>query len=273
MSRPSNSMLPPSMSTRRSSERPVVDLPQPDSPTSASVSPACEVEADLLDRVHAPRARGRRFRLARRSAWSGRAPAAAVRGRRRRRVDGSRVGATWRRRCLPPAACERARAASVPAHRAQPRHRGEQRSACTDARGACEDLRRGAVLDLLAAVHHHDAVGHLGDDAHVVRDEDTAMCISSCRARISSRICAWIVTSSAVVGSSAISSAGLARQRHRDHHSLAHAAGELVRIARQHAGGFRDAHLHQHAQRLGGARRRSPCPGAAGSTRRSARRP
>ena len=37
----------------------------------------------------------------------------------------------------------------------------------------------------------------------------TPICISSCRARISCRICAWIVTSSAVVGSSAISSDGL----------------------------------------------------------------
>ena len=36
----------------------------------------------------------------------------------------------------------------------------------------------------------------------------TAMCISSCNCRMSSRICAWIVTSSAVVGSSAISSRG-----------------------------------------------------------------
>ena len=47
---------------------------------------------------------------------------------------------------------------------------------------------------------------------------------------ISSRICAWMVTSSAVVGSSAIRSFGLQRERHRDHHALAHAAGQLVRI-------------------------------------------
>ena len=47
---------------------------------------------------------------------------------------------------------------------------------------------------------------------------------------MSSRICAWIVTSSAVVGSSAISSARLAGERHRDHHALAHAARQLVRV-------------------------------------------
>ena len=48
--------------------------------------------------------------------------------------------------------------------------------------------------------------------------------------RIRSRIWAWIVTSSAVVGSSAISTSRVARERHRDHHPLAHAARELVRV-------------------------------------------
>ena len=44
------------------------------------------------------------------------------------------------------------------------------------------------------------------------------------------RICAWIVTSSAVVGSSAISTAGSFASADRDHHALAHPAGELVRV-------------------------------------------
>ena len=47
---------------------------------------------------------------------------------------------------------------------------------------------------------------------------------------ISSRIWAWMVTSSAVVGSSAISSSRLARQGHGDQHALAHAARHLVRV-------------------------------------------
>ena len=47
---------------------------------------------------------------------------------------------------------------------------------------------------------------------------------------MSSRIWAWIVTSSAVVGSSAMSSFGFGRQRHGDHHALAHAARQLVRV-------------------------------------------
>jgi len=37
---PSNTTLPELGSIRRSTQRPVVDLPQPDSPTSPSVSPA-----------------------------------------------------------------------------------------------------------------------------------------------------------------------------------------------------------------------------------------
>ena len=78
----------------------------------------------------------------------------------------------------------------------------------------------------------------------------TAMCISSCSRRISSRICAWMVTSSAVVGSSAMSSARLARQRHGDHHPLPHATRELVRIAAEHLRRFGDAHLLEHPQRL-----------------------
>ena len=43
-------------------------------------------------------------------------------------------------------------------------------------------------------------------------------------------ICACTVTSSAVVGSSAISSLRIQRERHRDHRPLPHAARELVRV-------------------------------------------
>ncbi len=60
-----------------------------------------------------------------------------------------------------------------------------------------------------------------------------AVCSSATSSRMRSRIWAWIVTSSAVVGSSAMSRIGLAGHRHRDHHSLAHAAGELVGIVLQ----------------------------------------
>ena len=45
-----------------------------------------------------------------------------------------------------------------------------------------------------------------------------------------SRISAWIVTSSAVVGSSATRILRIAGERERDHDPLPHAAGELVRV-------------------------------------------
>ena len=54
----------------------------------------------------------------------------------------------------------------------------------------------------------------------------TAMPSSRLSSLISSRICAWVVTSSAVVGSSAISSSGSQAERHGDHGALAHAAAE-----------------------------------------------
>ena len=54
-------------------------------------------------------------------------------------------------------------------------------------------------------------------------------------------ICAWIDTSSAVVGSSAISELGLGGQRERDHDALAHAARELVRVVVDAALGRRNA--------------------------------
>ncbi len=69
-----------------------------------------------------------------------------------------------------------------------------------------------------------------------------------CRSR--SRICAWIVTSSAVVGSSATSSFRVARPSHRDHHALVLAAGKLMRITIQAAGRHRKAHKFEQSQRF-----------------------
>ena len=60
--------------------------------------------------------------------------------------------------------------------------------------------------------------------------KSSAIPISACSASSRARICAWIVTSSAVVGSSAIRSLRPAGERHRDHRPLALAARELVRI-------------------------------------------
>ncbi len=92
------------------------------------------------------------------------------------------------------------------------------------------------------------------------------------------RICAWVVTSSAVVGSSAIRRRGRhdsgggrlvgdqearpARQRHRDHRALPQAARELPRVGVHALARHRDAHvleqLHRHLPRVGLRQRRAP---------------
>ena len=89
---------------------------------------------------------------------------------------------------------------------------------------------------------------------------------------ISSRICAWTVTSSAVVGSSAISSVGGVDQRHRDHHALAHAARELVRVVVDPPLGAPGSRPAQHLERLARARPSLRSSGGRGSPPRSGRR-
>ena len=58
------------------------------------------------------------------------------------------------------------------------------------------------------SVMTHDAVGHLAHDAEVVGDEQQRHAEARLQVFRSFRICAWMVTSSAVVGSSAISRSG-----------------------------------------------------------------
>ena len=65
----------------------------------------------------------------------------------------------------------------------------------------------------------------------------------------SDRIWPWMVTSSAVVGSSAMIRSGLLQQRDGDRDALAHAAGELVRIGAQPLVGRGDADLRQRVAR------------------------
>ena len=68
--------------------------------------------------------------------------------------------------------------------------------------------RRAALHDA-AGIHDHDPVGDLGDHAHIMGDEHDGGAEIARSLRIRSRIWACTVTSSAVVGSSAISSEGL----------------------------------------------------------------
>ena len=231
---------------------PVVDLPEPDSPTRPSVSPARDLEADAVDRLArgrpsarraSPRWTGNRFvrsvdpeqravgrshrdrlaagararsrvRRAHPVAGPDLAQLAAARRRSRRRVrrTGSAARSGSRRAGRRGPAAGPGSRSAAPRGRPRPRAAAARRAAppCTDAPGWSNSSRTGRLLDDLARVHDGDVVGDLGDDAHVVGDQDHRHLVLAARSSSSrSRICAWTVTSSAVVGSSAISSFGL----------------------------------------------------------------
>ena len=135
--------------------------------------------------------------------------------------------------------------------------------------GCCGFANRSctsAVSTTRPAYMTADPVGEVGDHAEVVGDQQDGRCRARSRSsRSRSRICAWMVTSRAVVGSSAMSSRGLAGERHRDHHPLPHAAGELVRVVVQPplGGGMPTRSSSSIARWPGGLAGRPRCAGAA----------
>ena len=189
----------------------MVDLPDPLSPTSPSVSPS---------------------RIAKETPSTARR-AGRLGGRNRPRLL-AEVGpaSRWtRRRALGGARCDSVRAG--PAGSARDQGAGvRDRLGCGEHRAAA-----GPALDDAAVLHHADMVGITPDDAEVMADQEegqAALALSPSARR--SRICAWIVTSSAVVGSSAISRGGSLAKRHSDGHTLPLPAGQLVRQRVQAAG-------------------------------------
>ena len=91
----------------------------------------------------------------------------------------------------------------------EPRHRGAAGRACRGAAGGGRCSRTGAASTMRPAYMTSTRSQMPGDDAEIVGDEDDRrVVLARVSSRISSRICACTVTSSAVVGSSAISSSG-----------------------------------------------------------------
>ncbi len=88
--------------------------------------------------------------------------------------------------------------------------------------------RRG--LDDPPGVHHGDVVGHLGDDAEVVRDDHDRhpeLALQALEQRENLRLHGHVERRRRLVGDQQLRLVG---ERHRDHRALAHAAGELVRV-------------------------------------------
>jgi hypothetical protein len=133
-------------------------------------------------------------------------------------------------------------------HRAEARNRGQQRPG-VGVFGALEDAGAGAFLDHVAPVHHHHPVGDLGHHAHVVGDEQhrhADLGLQRLDQLQDLRLDGDVQRRGRLVGDQQVRPAG---QRHGDHHPLAHAAGEQVRIVMEAAAGAGDADLLQDPQR------------------------
>ena len=116
-------------------------------------------------------------------------------------------------------------------------------------RGAAKSSLCGAFLDERAGVHHLHALAHARDDAEVVRDEDEG------RAAVGDEVAQEVEDlrldrdverRRRLVGDEELRLAG---ERHRDHHALAHAARELVRVVPQPVGRARDSDLIEKLDR------------------------
>ena len=167
----------PSEEISRRIARPSVVLPEPDSPTTPSVSPFAHAMRDAVDRLHVADRPAKKPRLIGNQTLIG--PASTT------------IGASRSHRV-----------------RAALRLRRQQRAACRRCCGLPKTSRDRALLDDLALQHHADPVGHLAHDAEIVGDEQHRHAEPAFSSASSFRICACTVTSSAVVGSSAMRRSG-----------------------------------------------------------------
>ena len=126
-----------------------------------------------------------------------------------------------------------------------------------------EDREDVAELDDAARVHHDDAVGELGDQAEVVRDQDdrrVRLPLSRLQHLDDLRLDRHVERRRRLVGDE---DARVVRDRHRDHRALAHAAGELVRVLVDAPLGDGHADELEQLDRALRARRRRSVPGCA----------
>ena len=114
-----------------------------------------------------------------------------------------------------------------------------------------EDLVHRRDLDDLAGIHGGDAVGDRGDDAEVVGDEDHRHAVGRLELgeeREDLGLDGHVERRRRLVGEQQLRPAG---QRHRDHHALPHAAGELVREIGKALARRRDLDLIEQLERRG----------------------
>ena len=108
-----------------------------------------------------------------------------------------------------------------------------------------EDLGRLARLDDAAALHHRDVAGDLAHDAEVMGDEQHRHAepgLQILQHLEDLRLHGDVERGGRLVRDEQVRAVG---ERHRDHHALALAAGELMRIGAEPRGGVEDADLVQ----------------------------
>ena len=111
-----------------------------------------------------------------------------------------------------------------------------------------------AGLDDLAGLHHRDAVGDAADDAEVVGDEQHrhALGLLHLGEQVEDLgLDGDVERGGRLVGDQDVGAVG---QRHGDHHPLALAAGELVRVGAEALLGVADADLGQEVEDAGAGR-------------------
>ena len=212
-------MRPAVGSITRSRQRPSVVLPEPDSPTIPSVSSELDLDRHVVDRLHRAARGGPKyiFRL--------------LHLDDRRLLGGDR----------------RALAADL-GLLLELQHRADQHFGVGVLRRMEDRLDRPA-LHHLALVHDQHVVGDLGHHAHVVGDEHHAHAVLGLQAldQVEDlRLGGDVERGGRLVGDQ---QGRIAGERHGDHGALAHAAGELERVAVDRALRVGDLDLPQQIDR------------------------
>ena len=117
--------------------------------------------------------------------------------------------------------------------------------------GRAKDLGNIAGFHHLAAIHHHDPVGDIGNHADIVRHDDhaeVAVAAEFLDQVEDLRLDRHIQRRRRFVGDDQVR---VASQRQRDHHPLPHAAGKLVRIGQKPRFRLGDADLFEQLERAG----------------------
>ena len=108
---------------------------------------------------------------------------------------------------------------------------------CTGGAGSTRSRAAGATLDDLARVHDRDAVRELEEQRQVVRDEQHRE--AELGLQLADLLQDLALDDDVERGRRLVHDheLGPERERHRDHHALPHAAGQLVRVRAERAGG------------------------------------